>query len=102
MLLDTISALVPALVEGLVGWSDLAPDPAPEPEDVKAGWAAFGLFLAGVAAVALLGWSLVRQLRKVEDARKRGIYGDEPETDAADPTDPAGRAARESAEDQQS
>ena len=56
-------------------------DQAPEPEDVKAGWTAFALFIGGLVAVGLLGWSLVKQLRKVEDARKRGVYGDEPEVD---------------------
>ena len=57
-------------------------DQAPEPEDVKAGWTAFALFIGGLVAVGLLGWSLVKQLRKVEDARKRGVYGDEPEVEA--------------------
>ena len=56
-------------------------DQAPEPEDVKAGWTAFALFIGGLVAVGLLGWSLVKQLRKVEDARKRGVYGDEPEVE---------------------
>ena len=37
------------------------------------------IFLIVLVAVGLLGWSLVRQLRKVENARKRGVYGDEPE-----------------------
>ena len=37
----------------------------PEAEDVKAGWIAFGVFLAARrAAVVLLGFSLVKQLRK--------------------------------------
>lgn len=76
MLLDALVSLLPMLLPGNL-------DPAPEPEDVKAGWTAFGLFLGGVAAVALLGWSLTKQLRKADDARKRGVYGDEPETDAA-------------------
>ena len=59
----------------------LVSDMAPEPEDVKAGWTAFALFIGGLVAVGLLGWSLVKQLRKVEDARKRGVYGDEPEVE---------------------
>jgi hypothetical protein len=62
MLVDAFLSVLPALLPGNL-------DPAPEPEDVKAGWTAFGIFLGGVATVALLGWSLVRQLRKVEDAR---------------------------------
>jgi hypothetical protein len=67
MVVEVVSALV-SLV-----------DDVPEPEDVKAGWTAFALFIGGLVAVGLLGWSLVRQLRKVENARKRGVYGDEPE-----------------------
>lgn len=59
----------------------LVSDMAPEAEDVKAGPIAFWLFIGGIVAVALLGWSLVRQLRKVEAARKAGVYGDEPETE---------------------
>ena len=50
----------------------------PEPEDVKAGWLAFGLFLALGAAVVLLGFSLVKQLRKAQAAKDAGLYGDEP------------------------
>jgi hypothetical protein len=52
-----------------------AADQRPEDEDVKAGWTAFALFGLGLVAVGLLGWSLVRQLRKVESARKAGVYG---------------------------
>jgi hypothetical protein len=62
--------------------SDAPVDPAPEPEDVKAGWTAFAIFGLLALSVALLGWSLVRQLRKADDARKRGVYGDEPEVPA--------------------
>ncbi len=50
----------------------------PEPEDVKAGWLAFALFLALCGAVALLGFSLVKQLRKAQAAKDAGVYGDEP------------------------
>jgi hypothetical protein len=81
MLLDVVHTVLP-LVWGLA-------DEVPEAEDVKAGWTAFAIFLAGLVAVALLGWSLVRQLRKVEDARKRGVYGDVPEEPEV--TDEAGR-----------
>ena len=84
MLLDVVHTVLPLLAP-LV-------DEVPEAEDVKAGAIAFLLFILGLVAVALLGWSLVRQLRKVEDARKRGVYGGEPETgdqsqDAARPPD---------------
>ncbi|MFT4286078.1 heme exporter protein CcmD [Nocardioides sp.] len=48
-------------------------DPTPKDNDVVAGWTAFGIFLALVAAVAFLGWSLVRQLRKAQRAKEAGI-----------------------------
>ena len=46
----------------------------PEPKDVKAGWLAFGIFLALVAATALLCVSFVRQLRKAQAAKDAGVY----------------------------
>jgi hypothetical protein len=54
-------------------------DESPEPEDVKAGWTAFAIFLLLGAAVALLGFSLVKQLRKAQAAKDAGVYGDEPQ-----------------------
>jgi hypothetical protein len=64
----------------------LLADQAPEPEDVTAGWTALVVFLLLIAAVAFLGFSLVKQLRKAEAARKAGVYGpvEEPDDDAAD------------------
>jgi len=53
-------------------------DEVPEAEDVKAGWLAFGIFILLILAVAFLGWSLVKQLRKVDAAEEAGLY---------DPTD---------------
>ena len=43
----------------------------PAPEDLKAGWVAFGIFLALAAAVVFLAFSLRKHLKKVnfeEDA----------------------------------
>ena len=57
-------------------------DKVPEPEDVKAGWTAFTLFLLLVLAVVVLAFSLVKQLRKAQAAKDSGVYGDEPVTDA--------------------
>ena len=71
-------------------------DRAPEPEDVKAGWTAFAVFLLLGAAVAVLGFSLVKQLRKAQAAKDAGVYGDEPAAadppEPRDPGDPAGPA----------
>ncbi|MEQ4548718.1 hypothetical protein [Nocardioides kribbensis] len=67
-------------------------DPTPEPEDVKAGWPALGLFLLLVGFVIFLFFSLVKRLRNVETARKTGVYGDTPKNDGTqgDPaTEPA-------------
>ena len=54
-------------------WTILPPlaEEVPAPEDVKAGWVAFGVFLALAAAVVFLGFSLRKHLKKVnfdEDA----------------------------------
>ena len=54
----------------LLGWADQSP----EPEDVKAGWVAFGLFVVGVIAVVLLGLSLVRHLRTADRAQADGVF----------------------------
>ncbi|MBZ5739827.1 hypothetical protein [Nocardioides mangrovi] len=49
-------------------------DQVPEDNDVKAGWLAFAIFIALILAVAFLGWSLVKQLRKVDAAEEAGLY----------------------------
>ena len=51
-------------------------DKSPQPEDVKAGWGAFALFLLLIAAVVLLAFSLVKQLRKAQAAKDAGVYDD--------------------------
>ena len=49
-------------------------DEVPEADDVKAGWVAFAIFIGLILAVAFLGWSLIRQLRKVDAAEEAGLY----------------------------
>ena len=49
-------------------------DQVPEDNDVTAGWMAFAIFIGLILAVALLGWSLVRQLRKADAAEEAGLY----------------------------
>lgn len=61
----------------------VAEEKGPDAEDVKAGWAAFGIFIALALAVAFLGFSLVKHLRKAEANQKAGAFGDEP----VDPSD---------------
>jgi hypothetical protein len=64
--------LIPLLASGA--------DKVPAPEDVKAGWVAFGVFIALGVAVALLGISMTRHLRKARDNAEHGVFGssDEP------------------------
>jgi hypothetical protein len=79
---DQIAAPVISTVTSLV----LLAGGAPEPEDVKAGWTAFAIFLLLVVAVAFLGRSLFKQLRKAQAAQEAGVY--DRERDAADGTAP--------------
>ena len=58
-------------------------DQSPQPEDVKAGWGAFALFLLLIAAVVLLAFSLVKQLRKAQAAKDAGVYDDPADPDDA-------------------
>ena len=54
-------------------------DKVPKDNDVKAGWTAFAVFVALAIAVALLGVSLVRHLRKAQANKDAGMFGDEPD-----------------------
>lgn len=61
----------------------------PAPEDVKAGPVALLIFLLLALAVAFLGWSLTKQLRKAQAAKDAGAYGDDPVDSISDePTEP--------------
>lgn len=55
---------------------DLVADRAPEDSEVKAGWTALIIVLLLVAAVAVIGVSLTRQLKKAQQAKDAGVYGD--------------------------
>ncbi len=70
--MTTLMSLAPLFVV----WVDKAPDP----NDVKAGWVAFGVFIALALAVAFLGYSLTKHLRKVRDNVDKGVFdqSDEP------------------------
>ncbi|NYD42998.1 hypothetical protein [Nocardioides panaciterrulae] len=75
MFLTTVTDLVAQPV-----WAQVLPftDAPPKPEDVKAGWTAFALFLLLGVAVVLLAVSLVKQLKKTQVAKDAGVYGDAP------------------------
>lgn len=55
---------------------------APKDEDVVAGPIGFAIFMGLVIAVALLGWSLTKHLRKAHDAAEAGVYGDPEESES--------------------
>ncbi|KRE93453.1 hypothetical protein ASG76_13405 [Nocardioides sp. Soil774] len=78
----------------------LADDPTPKENDVVAGPLGFALWIFMILAVVVLGFSLVKQLRKAQAAKDAGLYGDEPvesseTTGTTDTTDPAGRTDTE-------
>jgi hypothetical protein len=54
----------------LIVWADKVP----APNDVKAGWVAFAVFIALVLAVAFLGYSLTKHLRRANDNAERGVF----------------------------
>ncbi len=64
----------------------LADDPTPKENDVVAGPLGFALWIFLILAVVVLGFSLVKQLRKAQAAKDAGVFGDEP-ADSEDKTD---------------
>jgi type III secretory pathway component EscV len=62
----------------------LADDPTPQENDVVAGPLGFALWIFLILAVVVLGFSLVKQLRKAQAAKDAGLYGDEPVDPASD------------------
>jgi NADH:ubiquinone oxidoreductase subunit 3 (subunit A) len=54
----------------LIVWADKVPDP----HDVTAGWVAFAVFIALAIAVAFLGFSLTKHLRRANDNAERGVF----------------------------
>jgi hypothetical protein len=59
------------LLAPLVVWADKVPDP----NDVKAGWVALVVFVLLCLAVAFLGFSLTKHLRRARDNADRGVFG---------------------------
>ena len=54
----------------LIVWADKVP----APNDVTAGWVAFAVFIALALAVAFLGYSLTKHLRRANDNAERGVF----------------------------
>lgn len=85
MTVPLLAQLLAQLVLDLVPSLSIVADEAPRDEDVKAGWLAFVVFLLLIGAVVLLGFSLVKHLRRAQDAEEAGLYGSD---DAADRKEP--------------
>ena len=77
----SLTVLVDVWVPALLS----AADQAPAPEDVKAGWVALAVFVALGIAVALLGFSLTRHLRKARSNAEHGAFGPTDETSDEQP-----------------
>ena len=58
----------------------LIEDPTPDPTEVKAGPLGFAVWIFMILAVVVIGFSLVKQLRRAQAAKDAGVYGDEPVT----------------------
>jgi hypothetical protein len=69
-----------------------AADKTPKDEDVKAGWTAFVVFLLLIAAVVVLAFSFVKQLRKAQAAKDAGVYGSD-DDEPADVDEPENHSA---------
>jgi type III secretory pathway component EscV len=54
---------------------------------VKAGPLGFAVWIFMILAVVVIGFSLVKQLRKAQAAKDAGVYGDEPVTRDAKASD---------------
>ena len=67
----SLTLLTDVWVQALVS----AADKAPAPEDVKAGWVAFAVFIALCVAVTVLGFSLTRHLRTARSNAEQGVFG---------------------------
>jgi hypothetical protein len=64
--MSVLPSVLPLLVEGV--------DKVPAPDDVKAGWVAFGIFIALGLAVVVLAFSMTRHLRKARDNADQGMF----------------------------
>jgi hypothetical protein len=56
-----------------------AADPVPADKDVTAGWAAFAVFAGLCVAVVILGFSLVKHLRRARENAEKGVFDPSPE-----------------------
>lgn len=55
----------------------LASDPRPDDNNVVAGWVGFAVMVALIVAVVFILRSFTKQLKKVDAAKKAGVFGDQ-------------------------
>jgi hypothetical protein len=63
----------------------VASDPRPDDNNVVAGWVGFAVVLALIVAVVFILRSFTKQMKKVEEADKAGVYDDDKPADADSP-----------------
>jgi hypothetical protein len=68
----------------LIVWADKVPNP----NDVTAGWVAFAVFIALVLAVAFLGFSLTKHLRRANANAERGAFDPSDKPSKSSPSAP--------------
>ena len=68
----------------LIVWADKVPNP----NDVTAGWVAFAVFIGLVLAVAFLGFSLTKHLRRANDNAERGVFDPSDKPQKSSPSAP--------------
>ncbi|MEX0428956.1 hypothetical protein AB3X52_15115 [Nocardioides sp. DS6] len=92
---------VPAVILPLLLRLDGINQQPPKDDDVVAGWMAFLIFILLIVAVALLGWSLTRQFKKVRAAQEAGVFGEDerPSRIEADRPDDEGAELEKSSDD---
>lgn len=76
---SALSAVVPLLVG--------AQEKAPPDDEVVAGWTGFAVFIGLILAVAVLGYFLTKQLRRVDQAKADGVFGDPPAEETREDAD---------------
>ena len=78
-------------VPGLLGVLGLLAD-VPEDEDVVAGPIGFVIFIGLCIAVAVIGWSLNKHLKKAARAADEGVFGDPVRSESTGSTGSTGTA----------
>jgi hypothetical protein len=60
----------------------VASDPRPDDNNVVAGWVGFAVVLALIVAVVFILRSFTKQMKKVDEADKAGVYDDDKPADS--------------------